>query len=171
MNTTSAVLWSVFTLFISGMSVYVTTNVIRHSELFSELRAYIEARGGFVARVTSCGYCASFWVAIPFVIPMIITALYYYPLALMWAPVYWLCLVGVANLIHDLLRPIDQTPKVDVEHELADLDRIAAAVALSSIEPVVTGVSQPSGDTAGGDSSSSIGHSSECAECGSSDRL
>ena len=97
---------------LGALANWQAAETLRHGEIFAKLRAYIEARGGFLADLYACGFCLSHWSG------MVVTALifpfvYAKPLDSLLLPVLWLAVVRLSQLGNDWGYGFCRTPRLN----------------------------------------------------------
>ena len=99
---------------------------LHHGEIFSNLRARLEARGGFLADLILCPYCLSHWTSIL----LSACALAYLAPISSWqilrlAPIFWLAVTAGSGILNDLGHAWWRTPKgITNSAETVDLEDI-----------------------------------------------
>ena len=97
---------------INALCVWAIVEVIHHGTIFAKLRAYTEAKGGFLGELIACPFCLSHWAA-AFV--TLCSSAHYYsnasPLVITASVLMWLATIRVANLFNDVCYKLTRTPK------------------------------------------------------------
>lgn len=107
-----------FNLIVAALAVWQAINIWHHSSLFSSKRAYVECWDDWRKDLLRCPFCLSPWVAVAMVLwlglvdHLIVPRLPVLGLVLD-APIHALAVSRVANVLHDLMKKLDQTPKAN----------------------------------------------------------
>ena len=94
-----------------------------HGSIFEKFRAQMEVREGFIPELLSCPFCLSHWTAAGFT--ALVLACHPVEGWMYLAPIIWLTIVRMSNVMNDVGHRFCRSPKNPViEEELAALDDI-----------------------------------------------
>lgn len=104
------------TVLISALAVWEIVEIWHHSQLFATRRAYLEARGGWLADMLLCPFCLSVWVAflVISILGMDVHLTQHVPrwvIDCIQLPIYGFAVARLANLFNDFARNTCRTPK------------------------------------------------------------
>ena len=107
---------TVITVLISAFAVWEIIEIWHHSSLFASKRAYLEARGGWLADMMLCPFCFSVWVSflVIFILKMDVHLTQHVPrwvIDCIQLPLYGFAVARLANLLNDFTHKSCRTPK------------------------------------------------------------
>jgi hypothetical protein len=106
---------------LAALANWQMVETFHHGSLFEGVRARLEAKPGLLSDLMLCPFCLSHWTGV------VVTSLAWVPLQfpLWWAPIFWLAVVRVSNVLNDLGHDRWRTaPNLGKEMEaLADLEK------------------------------------------------
>jgi hypothetical protein len=95
---------------------------VHHGEIFARVRAWFEAREGFLSELVGCPFCFSYWTSLPLLLLCLwhVLTLYQLPALIPLA----LAVTRMSNLLNDVLHAWCRTPRVaeEIQNEIASLD-------------------------------------------------
>lgn len=104
---------------------WAVIEAIHHGEIFASLRAWLEAKQGFLPELLTCPFCLSYWTPLPLLLLCLWHDLTIYQLPTL-IPLSF-AVTRMSNLLNDVLHKWCRTPRVekDLQSNLDSLDLLA----------------------------------------------
>ena len=107
---------------IAVLAVMEVIDIWRHSALLDRARAHVELWDNKLGQLLRCPFCLSPWLSLLAVLvldlsDMLIQHGFRLRGSLIAAPIYAFGIAKLANLVHDLVKFFDRTPKHELSQE------------------------------------------------------